>query len=328
MVTSDIDVVYIGGTGRSGSTLLLRLLGALDECFSTGELRHIWTHHFVMNYPCGCGNDVRDCEFWNAVMDDAFGGMDHLDPRYMISLQRSLLRGRHYPLFAFPDLRPEHFSQQLREYTSILASLYRSIQRVSGCEIIVDSSKHPLYALALSETPGVRLKVLHLMRDSRAYAYSLQRKKPRMEIPGRESYMNRPGSLRAALSWNINKLTMPLVIRKSTDYITYRYEDFTATPQQVLLEMSCWLNIRNPSALPFESDTSVTLGPDHALFGNPNRFEHGAVNIQPDHEWRRHLAWSQKTSVTALTLPFLWKYGYLGHNQSRPNESMAIEPNH
>jgi hypothetical protein len=250
-------------------------------------------------------------------MDDAFGGMDRVNPSHVISLQRSLLRGRNYPQFAFPSLRSEQFSQQLDEYTSILASLYRSIQRTSGCRIIVDSSKHPLYALALTETPGVRLRVLHLVRDSRAYAYSLQRKKRRMEIPGRNVYMNRPGSLRAAVSWNINKTTMPLVLRGSADYIAYRYEDVTAMPRQALIEMACWLDIHNLSALHFESDTSVTLGPDHALFGNPNRFDHGAVNIQPDDEWRRRLAWPQRAGVTALTLPFLWKYGYIGHSPSR-----------
>ena len=35
-------VLYIGGWGRSGSTLLSHLLGGLDGMVSVGELRYVW----------------------------------------------------------------------------------------------------------------------------------------------------------------------------------------------------------------------------------------------------------------------------------------------
>ena len=39
-----MTIVFIGGAGRSGSTLLEKILGNLDGCFSAGELRFIWQY--------------------------------------------------------------------------------------------------------------------------------------------------------------------------------------------------------------------------------------------------------------------------------------------
>ena len=39
---STVPVLYIGGWGRSGSTLLAHLLGGLDRMVAVGELRYVW----------------------------------------------------------------------------------------------------------------------------------------------------------------------------------------------------------------------------------------------------------------------------------------------
>lgn len=40
MSTHRSDVLIIGGSGRSGSTLMMRVLGSLQGYFSVGELKH------------------------------------------------------------------------------------------------------------------------------------------------------------------------------------------------------------------------------------------------------------------------------------------------
>ena len=43
MTTRDgVDVVFIGGASRTGSTLLSLLLGSLPGHFAAGEMRYLW----------------------------------------------------------------------------------------------------------------------------------------------------------------------------------------------------------------------------------------------------------------------------------------------
>jgi hypothetical protein len=54
-----VRVLYIGGWGRSGSTLLDLILGQAPGVFSAGEVREIWQSGLVENRPCGCERPFR-----------------------------------------------------------------------------------------------------------------------------------------------------------------------------------------------------------------------------------------------------------------------------
>jgi hypothetical protein len=54
-----VRVLYIGGLGRSGSTLLDRMIGQLPGFFSAGEIREVWQQGLRENRPCGCGTPFR-----------------------------------------------------------------------------------------------------------------------------------------------------------------------------------------------------------------------------------------------------------------------------
>src|SRR6266516_3342272 len=67
-------VVYIAGLGRSGSTLLERLLGELPGVCAVGEVVHMWRRSIVDDERCGCGEPFARCGFWRGVGEAAFGG--------------------------------------------------------------------------------------------------------------------------------------------------------------------------------------------------------------------------------------------------------------
>src|SRR5438105_15565281 len=69
-IEAPTTVLFIGGEGRSGSTLLDRMLGQLPGFFSTGELREVWNRGLIENLDCGCGLSFRSCSFWTAVGDE------------------------------------------------------------------------------------------------------------------------------------------------------------------------------------------------------------------------------------------------------------------
>src|SRR5450755_566845 len=72
-------VVYLGGLGRSGTTLLERLLGELPGVCSVGEVVHLWQRGIAEAERCGCGEPLPGCPFWRKVGEIAFGGWAHAD---------------------------------------------------------------------------------------------------------------------------------------------------------------------------------------------------------------------------------------------------------
>lgn len=313
MTARSIDVLYIGAYGRSGSTLLHRLLGTASGYFPAGEVSRIWSHHVVQNQPCGCGRPFRECEFWMAVMDQAYGGVEQMDARHVLALRQATLRNRLQ--MVFPSLRSATFERQLSEYVEIIEALYRAIQQVSGCQVIVDSSKATSYALVLAGIPAIRLSMVQLVRDSRACAFSWQRRKERTGASGEAVYMSRYSLTRSAIGWLLSVATLPLASRKATARAVCRYEDFAESPKQTLAALAEDLGMGDKASFPFSSDQSVVLESNHYLWGNPDRLRHGPITIRLDDEWRRMMGWRQRTIVTALTFPLLWKYGYLSPGQ-------------
>src|SRR6476469_6184391 len=72
-------VLYVAGTGRSGSTLLARILDRADGVFAAGEVRYMWQRGLVEDRLCGCGERFSECPFWRDVLERAFGARSSVD---------------------------------------------------------------------------------------------------------------------------------------------------------------------------------------------------------------------------------------------------------
>ena len=92
-----VRVLYMAGTGRSGSTLLARILDRADGVVAAGELRYLWQRGLLEDRVCGCGEPFSRCPFWTEVIDRGFGGRQHVDARELVATQRTLTRLRHVP---------------------------------------------------------------------------------------------------------------------------------------------------------------------------------------------------------------------------------------
>ena len=97
-----LRVIYLGGLGRSGSTLVERLLAELPGVCSVGEVVHLWQRGVVEDERCGCGEPFGGCGFWREVGQAAFGGWDRLDVGRVAELRGAVDRTRHIPLLAAP----------------------------------------------------------------------------------------------------------------------------------------------------------------------------------------------------------------------------------
>ena len=58
-----MNILYIAGYGRSGSSILARLLAQQDGIVSLGEF-HMAPQKFREDAPCSCGEPLSQCSFW------------------------------------------------------------------------------------------------------------------------------------------------------------------------------------------------------------------------------------------------------------------------
>lgn len=300
-----IKVLYIAGWGRSGSTLLDNILGQLEGFFSVGEINCVWERNLLGSWRCGCGAPFEECEVWPGVMEEAFGGLDRIDSHKMIRLRDSGARTRHFPLVLTPWGKP-FLRHRLGSYMSNLEKLYQGIHKRTGSRVIVDSSKIPSYAYLLDMIPTIDLYVVHLVRDSRAVAYSWLRKKFQ---PDTETFMHRHSIVESAVVWGVwNAMVEALWGRRSGRYLRLRYEDLMEDPQKALARILKLMH-EDALSLPIEN-REVRLGVNHTSSGNPSRFKTGLVKLRPDEEWKAKMKRSHRAIVTALNWPLLQRYGY------------------
>ncbi|HEX5323907.1 MAG TPA: sulfotransferase [Capsulimonadaceae bacterium] len=305
--TDKAKVLYIGGNGRSGSTLVGMLLGEVDGFCHVGELGLIWKFGLVENRLCGCGKPLRECEFWGAVFQKAFGGFDSVDAEKLTRSKQSIERFRSLPRFLSP-YKSAGLREQMDEYARTLDSLYSAVKEVSGAKVIVDGTKAPQYYFVLKNAPSVDMYLLHLVRDSRAVAFSHQRRKHDPSALGREKHFGTTNPLKSATLWMMRNSLLLGQRNAKGRYSFMRYEDFVRDPAGHLRELCALVNEPAP-AFSFLSAPSVHVSQQHAVGGNPNRFEQ-AIRIQADTEWQERIPMSHRALVTALTYPFLVRYGY------------------
>jgi hypothetical protein len=302
-----VKVLYVVGLGRSGSTILSNSLGQIRGYFSAGELNFIWRHNVIENRLCGCGRPFRECPVWTRVMDGAFGGMDGVDPREMMRLQASGTRTRHIPLM-LTGRGDRVLKERLEKLLINYGRLYEAIGSVTGSRVIVDSSKEPVHGYAMSLVPGVDFRVVHLIRDPRAAAYSWLKKKPQPDSEEKE-FMHRKSSVKSAVLWDAWNASAEALWRRTPERcLRLRYEDFVADPRASLERIVGLVGVS--AELPLAGEREVRLGVSHTVSGNPNRFETGAVELRPDREWISAMSPRDKALVTALTTPLLQRYGY------------------
>jgi Sulfotransferase family len=302
-----IDVLYIAGWQRSGSTILANILGATDGFFSAGELHYLWDYVWFDDIRCGCGRPFSDCPVWTAVLAAAYGGRDGVDPEAMLRLGTTGTRTRNMPLLALPTTR-RVLTSRIQPYLSNLARLYRGLSTVTGAAVIVDSSKWPSYGRLLTMIPELNVFVVHLVRDPRAVAHSWLRRTALPDRDGPAFMYRRP--LDSSLRWNVwNAATEAFWRSCPHRYVRLRYEDFVARPEDTVRSLLDFVGQRG-RALPFTAPGEVDLPTIHTVSGNPARFRTGPIRIGLDEEWRMRMGWTPKVTVTAVTAPILHRYGY------------------
>ncbi len=305
-----VPVLFIGGLGRSGTTVFELSLGTDDRVIALGEVIHLWKRSLMDGEPCGCGARFSECAFWQRVGERAFDGWSRVDAARVFSLKRHIDRTVRVPQL-WARLGSAAWMSDVREYASYYSRLYRAAAEVSGRSLVVDSSKQASMPYVLHYAEGIDVRVLHFVRDSRAVAYSWAKKVTRPEsVAGGGQYMDRYSPGISALKWMQHNAVVEGLRLRGVPTRRVRYEDWAAAPVEAVQGALEFAGLPRQSSSRLD-DEWVDLPTTHTCSGNPMRFTRGHVDIRRDEKWRDALPARSRRLVTGMTAAGLAAYGYL-----------------
>jgi hypothetical protein len=303
MIDRRIPIIYILSNGRSGSTLLDLLLGSHPEIWTLGEVQ-LLPREVHQGRLCGCGLPIRECEFWGSIV-----------PSF------SLFEGD-YPIMHFRNdggkairwtllrdvLRRQLTTTERRraaaEYggrnAQFLNLVWQAAEMHSEARILwlVDASKD-LYRLFWLQQSGLfDLRVIHLVKDPRAFVYSMVR----TDLPVASTR-----AVRFASRWFVENALFAFFCRDSSmDGKTFqiRYEDLASDPKSVLGALGKWLDLE---FLEYLSE-GFRAAENHAVSGNAMRWQD--TDICLDDSWRKLLPRRHARLVWMLTRTMARRLGY------------------
>lgn len=325
-------VIFVMGTGRSGSTVLDLFLGQHPMIQSAGELCNIVNSGWIGGQFCSCGERVPACVFW-ADVRRVWEHLTGAQPEEYERL-RSLVEQRKGTLWKMlRSARPENLSLAEKGSGKFLAyaqwthALYRAISKVSGKPIIIDSSKNAARGLALvmmdQRMDLIDLHLIHLIRDVRGFIWSQRKGFRRDERAGVARDLAPRPVWKSALVWLlVNSISERVRARhEQSRTLLMRYEDFASDPLQEAIKLAAFVGV---SAEPWlEIVTSQRpLEPGHVVAGNRVRMQRQIV-IRPDTEWQSRLTRFEKALCWFLVG---WKarhYGYVWQPVTQPSEEFG-----
>ena len=211
-------VVYVMGSGRSGSTILGVALGNCDGVVYAGEL-----DNWLVRSGTPVLGGLERTRFWSAVRDDVTGASELFGNRAQRYLERS-----------FAPFRVHRWRERRRlrkGYRRVTEDLYRAIARAAGVTHVVDTSHFPLRARELQALAGIELYLIFLVRDPRGVVDSFNLYLNRNDVAERRLRML---STNANL-WLTHLLSVLVFLRQPRERrMLLRHEEFLADPEGLL----------------------------------------------------------------------------------------------
>jgi len=322
-------LAYVLAASHSGSTLLSMLLGAHPQIATIGEMKlSANSMGHLSLYRCSCGELIRQCRFWKRikqgmedrgfVFDLACAGTDYrsLESRYARRLMAVTHRGSFLECLrdAALSLSPV-WRSQLPDIHRRNAALAAIIARITGAEVIVDSSKNPVRLKYLLRNFKLDVKVIRLLRDGRAVALTAMdtatyadASDPALRGGGSGGYRDDEGLSisEAAHRWrrSIEEAEHVLGRLDRSRWIEVRYEDYCCDPDATLDRLHRFLGVE--SARQPQEFRSI----EQHIVGNGMRLD-TTSEIRLDERWRDVLNEEHLRIFDGIAGSMNRRYGYV-----------------
>ena len=226
-------IVFISGSGRSGSTLLSILMSHADQIFNLGQLRDFW-NSYLHDFNCSCGNKLSVCPVWSVTVNKWMENNGNLSVFDMAKLSNGyfseLSNLSKWPTSEQAKTIFEKHGTYIRQIDQFITFLAEETGRIE----FVDSSKSPAMALAFLLSQRSDIRVLNLIRNPLAVAESWKRKD------------NEQNAISMNRTWKHRQMTLlnwSSVL--GSKFASLRYEDFTENPTLHLDKIMKWSSLQS-----------------------------------------------------------------------------------
>ena len=303
-------ILYIAGYGRSGSTLLARILGSHERIFTAGEL---------INFPdlveseasvCSCGQTIQQCPFWSKIIQTF--KKEFSDVSEVADIQKRFESTSH--VFGHILKRDR---DKIKSYNIATRNLISHICRNLPHEVhyIIDSSKttwsRSLRPISLSHIGNQPVKVIHIVRDGRGCMWSMMKGTDTGLLKG--ANLKRHSSfpvLRTAIHWPFANLAAHFfqAMHSPESYCRIRYEDLVENPVKTCSILGDFLGVTLDHQLDILKN-SGDIDTGHLIAGNRMRSS-TKIKIKPDVDWKKRLKLRYKLFFLFLNWPLMLFYKY------------------
>jgi Sulfotransferase family len=273
------NIIYISGSGRSGSTLLERIIHSSPLTSAMGEFHCLWRlpEHGI---TCSCGTPFARDEFWQPILERS--GLNSATLAELRALEERVCRTGFIARHRFNKVSIAA-DPNVKRFLDLQLRIFECVSDASESPVLVDSSKAGPRAWLLSCLPQVR--IIHLYRDPADVIASWRSAK---YDPGMGRAMQRMSIQAAALDWwKVERLI------RSLEHVQpiYRidYGALCSEPKQVVHDALSSLSLEIQPEPTWIKSNAVHQGERyHSLNGNPDRFDKGPIHIS-----KRSADWSK-----------------------------------
>jgi hypothetical protein len=302
-------IIYVLGPGRSGTGVLGRVLSTIEGVVFAGELRRLWSRGLRPGRTCGCGRPHAECEVWSKLL---VPGATLAEPslaeigRIQKQAAPEHLGGRSaFRLWRLSSPPPP--TTAAGRYLAAYTDLHTAFARVTGADVVIDSSKSTADALLLAVRPDVTTYVVQILRDPRGVAFSLQNHAAKQTGLARHLQ-----AARAAIRWVAKHVTNEAIRRRygPDRSIVLRYEELIEDPRGIVEAVAKLVGQPSP-VVDLAPGVVIQVPEVHGPDGSKRlRFVTTQVVLQLDTRWQQELSSVDRFLVTLLTYPLLRRYGY------------------
>jgi hypothetical protein len=283
------------------------LLNVSPNLWTLGEF-HVLPWEVRENVkPCGCGIRVTECELWGPVIAkqrdvllygtiDKFRRAYNVDRTLRLAEVPSLLTGR----LQSNKSKMKEVRRYADDNRSVLDAVQSRAVQLGRTSLtwLVDSSKSPYRLLWLAASGQFELKVIHLVKDPRAFVYSVAKHSTGIS----QAYW----VARAAARWQVENRLFEILAHRylhADQVFQLRYEQLAGHTDESLQELANWLKI---SA--WRGASKLFREKNHGISGNPSRFE--SRGIQLDEQWKHRLPVVLQRLAFRCSWRLASRYGY------------------
>ena len=283
-----VPYVCMPGSPYTGSTLLGILLGGHPACATIGAATGLTARVNLSTYRCSCGARFLDCAFWSRVSRRTIElghpvtvyQKDFWNTHVRVSGRRAI-NGVLVSSLGDPTLTAVRdavlttrgpIRHVIDEARTASWSLARAVLETTGKQVFVDSARDHQRPRYLLGTPGLDVKVIHLVRDPRGNVASIMK---HTGVPVRA----------AAKQWSHYNREADRTRRffPTGSWMRVRYEDLCRQPQTTLDEVAAFIGVE-PVPL-----ADLLRSSERHVIGNSMRLR-SLDGIREDFTWRATLS--------------------------------------